>query len=68
MTPIERCASRWVVNNPGPAYIGLPPKIRTDMWASYDYLVPGFFLLATQPHRPGTAAACKMEAPTAEPM
>ena len=38
------------------------------MWASYDYLVPGVFLLATQSHPPGTAAACQMEAPSAEPM
>ena len=38
------------------------------MWASYDYLVPGVFLLATQSHPPGTAAACDMGAPSAEPM
>jgi vanillate O-demethylase monooxygenase subunit len=70
VTPIERGLriARWVVNNPAPAYLGLPPETRTDMWASYDYMVPGVFLLATQSHPPGTAAACKMEAPSAEPM
>ena len=70
ITPIERGLriARWVVNNPAPAYLGLPPEARTDMWASYDYLVPGVFLLATQSHPPGTAAACQMEAPSAEPM
>jgi vanillate O-demethylase monooxygenase subunit len=38
------------------------------MWASYDYLVPGVFLLATQSHPRGTAVACHMEAPSAEPL
>jgi len=70
ITPIERGLriARWVVNNPPPAYLGLPAEARTDMWASYDYLVPGVFLLATQSHPPGTAAVCEMEAPSAEPM
>ena len=70
VTPIERGLriARWVVNNPAPAYLGLRPETRTDMWASYDYMVPGVFLLATQSHPPGIAAACKMEAPSAEPM
>ena len=40
--------ARWVVNNPAPTYLGLPPEARTDMWASYDYMVPGVFLLATE--------------------
>ena len=59
ITPIERGLriSRWVVNNPAPGYLDLPPGTRTDMWASYDYLVPGVFLLATQSFPPGTAAA-----------
>ena len=70
VTPIERGLriARGVVNNPAPAYLGLSPEARIDMWASYDHLVPGVFLLATQSHRPGTAAACRMEAPSAEPM
>jgi vanillate O-demethylase monooxygenase subunit len=70
VTPIERGlrVARWVVNNPAPAYLGLPAETRTDMWASYDYLVPGVFLLATQSHPRGTAAACHMEAPSAEPL
>jgi len=70
VTPVERGLriARWVVDNPAPAYLGLPADARTDMWASYDYLVPGVFLLATQSHPPGSAAVCRMEAPTAEPM
>jgi vanillate O-demethylase monooxygenase subunit len=70
ITPIERGLriARWVVNNPAPAYLSLPPEARTDMWASYDYLVPGVFLLATQSHPPGTAAACDRGAPSSEPL
>jgi vanillate O-demethylase monooxygenase subunit len=69
ITPIE-CGlriARWVVNNPAPSYLSLPEAC-TDMWASYDYLVPGVFLLTTQSHPPGTAAACNMAAPSSEPM
>jgi len=39
----------------------------SDMWASYDYMVPGAFLLATKSYPPGMAAECGMRAPTAEP-
>jgi Vanillate O-demethylase oxygenase C-terminal domain len=48
--------------------LDLPPGTRTDMWTSYDYMVPGIFLLATQSFPPGTAAACGMAAPTGEPL
>ena len=70
ITPIERGLriSRWVVNNPAPGYLDLPPGTRTDMWASYDYMVAGIFLLATQSFPPSTAAACGMQAPSAEPL
>ena len=70
VTQIERGLRirRWVVNQPAPGYLGLPPETRTDMWASYDYMVPGVFLLATQSFQPGTAAACGMQAPSSEPL
>jgi phenylpropionate dioxygenase-like ring-hydroxylating dioxygenase large terminal subunit len=70
ITPIERGLriSRWVVDNPAPGYLDLPPGTRTDMWASYDYMVPGAFLLQTQSFPPGTAAACDMKAPSFEPL
>src|SRR5712691_3445456 len=61
-------ANYQLVNNPAPGYLDLPPGTRTDMWASYDYMVAGVFLLATQSFPPGTAAACGMEAPSAEPL
>jgi phenylpropionate dioxygenase-like ring-hydroxylating dioxygenase large terminal subunit len=70
IVPIEHGLriSRWVVDNPAPGYLDLPPGTRTDMWASYDYMVPGVFLLATQSFPPGTAAACSMAAPSGEPL
>ena len=70
ITPIERGLriARWVVDNPAPGYLDLPPGTRTDMWASYDYMVAGVFLLQTQSFPTGTAAACGMQAPTSEPL
>jgi len=69
VTPIDRGLriARWVVNHPRPNYLGLPPRSLSDMWASYDYKVPGVFLLATKSYPPGMSANCGMSAPTAEP-
>jgi phenylpropionate dioxygenase-like ring-hydroxylating dioxygenase large terminal subunit len=59
--------ARWVVNNPAPAYVSVPRDItHTDMWASYDYMAPGIFLLTTKTYPIGTAAACGMQAPAPE--
>jgi phenylpropionate dioxygenase-like ring-hydroxylating dioxygenase large terminal subunit len=68
-TPIERGLriERWVVGQPWPAYLGLPAAARSDMWASYDYLVPGIFLLATKSYPHGAAAKCGMNVPNDEP-
>jgi phenylpropionate dioxygenase-like ring-hydroxylating dioxygenase large terminal subunit len=68
-TRIERGLriERWVVNHPRPNYLRLPPGSLSDMWASYDYVVPGVFLLATKSYPPGMAADCGTRAPTAEP-
>jgi phenylpropionate dioxygenase-like ring-hydroxylating dioxygenase large terminal subunit len=56
---------RWVVNNPRPAYLAKTQggDGHVDMWASYDYLVPGIFLLDTKSYPAGTAAARSMQAP-----
>jgi len=69
VTPIDRGLriARWVVNHPRPNYLGPPPRSLSDMWASYDYKVPGVFLLATKSYPPGMSAGCGMSAPTAEP-
>jgi phenylpropionate dioxygenase-like ring-hydroxylating dioxygenase large terminal subunit len=68
-TQIERGlrVERWVVNHPRPNYLGLPPASLSDMWASYDYMVPGVFLLATKSYPVGMAAQSGMQAPTADP-
>jgi phenylpropionate dioxygenase-like ring-hydroxylating dioxygenase large terminal subunit len=68
-TRIERGlrVERWVVNHPRPNYLGLPPGSLSDMWAAYDYMVPGVFLLATQSYPAGMAARCGMQAPKAYP-
>jgi vanillate O-demethylase monooxygenase subunit len=60
--------SRWVVNNPAPKYLDQPQGLMTDMWTSYDYRAAGVFLLRTRSYPPGAAAACGMQAPTAEPL
>ncbi len=58
---------RWVVNHPRPYYLKLPAGSLSDMWASYDYVVPGVFLLATKSYPLGAAAQSSMRAPRAEP-
>jgi phenylpropionate dioxygenase-like ring-hydroxylating dioxygenase large terminal subunit len=73
VTPIPRGLriARWVVNNPSPRYLTVPGGVsHVDMWASYDYMVPGVFLLGTRTYPVGTAAACGMRAPErdAEPL
>ena len=56
--------ARWVVNNPSPRYLTVPGGVsHVDMWASYDYLVPGVFLLGTRTYPVGTSAARSMQAP-----
>ena len=73
VTPIPRGLriARWVVNNPSPRYLTVPGGAsHVDMWASYDYMVPGIFLLGTRTYPVGTAAARAMQAPDphAEPL
>jgi phenylpropionate dioxygenase-like ring-hydroxylating dioxygenase large terminal subunit len=60
--------SRWVVNHPAPKYLDQPQGLMTDMWTSYDYMAAGVFLLQTRSYHTGTAAACGMREPTAEPL
>jgi phenylpropionate dioxygenase-like ring-hydroxylating dioxygenase large terminal subunit len=78
VTPIPRGLriQRWVVNNPRPRYLAKFPGDagggdgNVDMWASYDYMAPGIFLLETKTYPLGTSAARAMQAPDpdAEPL
>jgi phenylpropionate dioxygenase-like ring-hydroxylating dioxygenase large terminal subunit len=73
VTPIPRGLriSRWVLNHPSPVYLTMPGGVgRVDMWASYDYMAAGVFLLQTKSYPVGSAAACGMRAPDpdAEPL
>ena len=45
----------------------MPPGTLSDMWAAYDYLAPGVFLLATKSYPTGAAAASGMAPPSAMP-
>jgi len=54
---------RWVVGNPLAPYLGRPAGATTDSWQSYDYLVPGVFLLTSRFFEPGTAATLNMAPP-----
>jgi phenylpropionate dioxygenase-like ring-hydroxylating dioxygenase large terminal subunit len=58
---------RWVVNHPRPNYLELPSGSLSDMWAAYDYMLPGVFLLATKSYPAGMAAQCDAQVPTAVP-
>jgi vanillate O-demethylase monooxygenase subunit len=66
VTPIPRGLriARWVVNNPAPSYLPMADGLsHVDMWASYDYMAPGIFLLGTRTYPLGTSAARGMQAP-----
>jgi phenylpropionate dioxygenase-like ring-hydroxylating dioxygenase large terminal subunit len=76
ITPIPRGLriQRWVVNNPRPRYLAKFPGDggdgNLDMWASYDYMAPGIFLLETKTYPLGTSAARAMQAsdPDVQPL
>ena len=71
VTPLPRGLriARWVLDNPRPSYLkAAAGETRVDMWASYDYMVPGVFLLHTKSYPAGTAVAGGMQAPSGEPL
>jgi vanillate O-demethylase monooxygenase subunit len=58
---------RWVEGAPPlPPLPSLAAHESVDMWASYEFLIPGVFLMHTSLHPPGTAAACNHEAPAGD--
>jgi vanillate O-demethylase monooxygenase subunit len=60
---------RWVRDTPPlPPLPSLAKYNSIDMWASYDFLIPGVFLMYTSLHPPGTAEASDHGAPTGKPL
>jgi len=55
---------RWFTNKPASP----TNPMLVDTWSTYDYLVPGVFIMENRSFRAGAAAAAKGQAPTAEPM
>lgn len=55
--PLERGVrvQRWLRNHPVAPYIPVMEGVRFDHWASYDFLVPGVFLLKTSLFPVGTS-------------
>ena len=72
VTRIERGlkVQRWAVDQAVPRYLGdvLASDARLDLWTSYDFLVPGIFLLNARYYPTGMAARCGDEPPTDEPL
>ena len=57
-------SSRWITNTrPIPPLGEAARHDLVDIWTSYDFLMPGIFLLYTSIHPVGTAAACGGQAP-----
>jgi nitrite reductase/ring-hydroxylating ferredoxin subunit len=56
-TPLVRGVrvQRWLRDNLASSYAPVPDGTRTDQWASYDFVVPGVFLLRTSGYPVGTA-------------
>jgi phenylpropionate dioxygenase-like ring-hydroxylating dioxygenase large terminal subunit len=56
VTPIEQGVrvSRWLRNRPTTPYVRAPQQL-WDSWASYDFVVPGLFLLRTSFYPAGTS-------------
>lgn len=52
-------SSRWIVNSPPIPPLGKAAEHeRIDMWTTYDFIIPGTFLLYTAMYAAGTAQAC----------
>jgi vanillate O-demethylase monooxygenase subunit len=47
--------ARWIRNHTAPDYFPAPPGTRIDQWSSYDFVVPGVFLLSSTSYPLGTA-------------
>ena len=60
-------SSRWISNTPPvPPLSKAAEHDRVDIWTSYDFVLPGVFLLYTAMFPPGTADACGNGPPPAD--
>lgn len=50
---------RWFENANSPQ----APALRVDVWSTYDFAVPGIFIMRAARYPAGTAAACNWQAP-----
>jgi phenylpropionate dioxygenase-like ring-hydroxylating dioxygenase large terminal subunit len=56
--------SRWIIDSPPIPPLGKAAEHeRVDIWTSYDFIIPGTFLLYSAIHPAGTAASCGGAAP-----
>lgn len=59
--------SRWITNSPPIPPLGKAAEHeRIDMWTTYDFIIPGTFLLYSAMFPAGTAEACEGGPPTEE--
>jgi len=69
--PLERGirVTRWAENVAAPPFLATASVDgRLDLYQTYDYLVPGVLLMWGGLFPVGTAKACRLEKPTAEPL
>ena len=59
---------RWMVNAPAPPHRAGVVGPYTDVLSTFDYLVPGYFLLTTNNYRSGAAERAGGARPTEEPI
>jgi phenylpropionate dioxygenase-like ring-hydroxylating dioxygenase large terminal subunit len=59
---------RWQMSSPAPPFLSYIKDPSVDMWNTYDFLVPGFFLLRADIYPQGTAAKFNQEEPSGEPL
>ena len=69
VTPLDRglWVARWTGDTTAASYAAVPDGTRVDQWSSYDFVVPGVFLLTTKGFPVGTAARCPDGPDGAEP-
>jgi vanillate O-demethylase monooxygenase subunit len=60
--------ARWIRNHTVPPYVSAQPDLRIDQWSTYDFVLPGVFLLSTTLYPVGTADAHPQGPPNLAPL